>query len=96
VLGPFAGFLASGFKRAYGIKDFATTLPGHGGFIDRLDCQILCIIFCQVLLSQFIFRDEVNMDKIEELFNLNTSEQDQAKVLEFLERQISMNKDFTK
>jgi len=49
-----------------------------------------------VLLSQFIFRDEVNMDKIEELFNLNTSEQDQAKVLEFLERQISMNKDFTK
>lgn len=38
VIGPFAGFMASGFKRAYGIKDFATTLPGHGGFMDRYDC----------------------------------------------------------
>lgn len=37
LIGPFAGFLASGLKRAYGIKDFAKTFPGHGGFLDRFD-----------------------------------------------------------
>ncbi len=37
-VGPFAGFAASGFKRAYGVKDFAATFPGHGGFVDRFDC----------------------------------------------------------
>ena len=29
---PFGGFLASGFKRAFRIKDFSSVLPGHGGF----------------------------------------------------------------
>lgn len=40
-ISPFAGFLASGLKRAYQIKDFANTLPCHGGFTDRLDCICL-------------------------------------------------------
>ena len=34
-IGPFGGFFASGFKRAFRIKDFATTIPGHGGFVVR-------------------------------------------------------------
>jgi phosphatidate cytidylyltransferase len=38
LIGPFGGFLASGMKRAYDLKDFAATLPEHGGFIDRFDC----------------------------------------------------------
>ena len=29
-IAPFGGFLASGFKRAFKIKDFSTILPGHG------------------------------------------------------------------
>jgi phosphatidate cytidylyltransferase len=40
LISPFAGFLASGMKRAYNIKDFASTLPGHGGYLDRFDCII--------------------------------------------------------
>ncbi|GHJ84596.1 hypothetical protein NliqN6_0998 [Naganishia liquefaciens] len=36
---PFGGFFASGFKRAFDIKDFGHSIPGHGGMTDRMDCQ---------------------------------------------------------
>jgi CDP-diglyceride synthetase len=36
---PFGGFFASGFKRAFNIKDFGHSIPGHGGMTDRMDCQ---------------------------------------------------------
>lgn len=39
VVGPFGGFFASGFKRAFEIKDFGQSIPGHGGMADRMDCQ---------------------------------------------------------
>jgi phosphatidate cytidylyltransferase len=42
-IAPFGGFFASGFKRALKIKDFADTIPGHGGITDRMDCQILMV-----------------------------------------------------
>jgi len=37
-LAPFGGFFASGFKRAFKIKDFGNSIPGHGGITDRFDC----------------------------------------------------------
>ena len=36
IIGPFGGFFASGFKRAFKIKDFGDIIPGHGGIMDRL------------------------------------------------------------
>ena len=45
---PFGGFLASGFKRARNIKDFASLIPGHGGLTDRMDCQLLMGAFAYV------------------------------------------------
>ena len=48
---PFVGFFASGFKRAVSIKDFATTLPGHGGTIDRMDCISNMAIFTFILFN---------------------------------------------
>ena len=41
LVAPFGGFLASAIKRAYGIKDFDSVIPGHGGVMDRMDCQFL-------------------------------------------------------
>lgn len=48
---PFGGFLASIVKRAYGQKDFGSTLPGHGGVVDRLDCQLVMAPFVYLYLT---------------------------------------------
>lgn len=53
-VGPFGGFFASGFKRAFKIKDFGDTIPGHGGFMDRFDCQVIMATFVNVYIHSFI------------------------------------------
>ncbi|KAF5296805.1 hypothetical protein FQA39_LY12323 [Lamprigera yunnana] len=57
VIGPFGGFFASGFKRAFKIKDFGDVIPGHGGIMDRFDCQFLMATFVNVYLTSFIQTD---------------------------------------
>ncbi|XP_045470279.1 phosphatidate cytidylyltransferase, photoreceptor-specific [Harmonia axyridis] len=57
VIGPFGGFFASGFKRAFKIKDFGDVIPGHGGIMDRFDCQFLMATFVNVYISSFIQTD---------------------------------------
>ncbi|XP_073717312.1 phosphatidate cytidylyltransferase 1 [Misgurnus anguillicaudatus] len=54
LIAPFGGFFASGFKRAFKIKDFADTIPGHGGMMDRFDCQYLMATFVHVYIASFI------------------------------------------
>ena len=58
IFAPLGGLFASGFKRGIGIKDFADTIPGHGGLTDRMDCQLLMGIFTYVWIRQFVFFDE--------------------------------------
>ena len=41
---------ASAIKRAIGIKDYGKIFPGHGGFMDRIDSVMYCIV---VLLVAF-------------------------------------------
>ncbi|XP_031102958.1 phosphatidate cytidylyltransferase 1-like isoform X2 [Ipomoea triloba] len=53
VIAPFGGFFASGFKRAFKVKDFGDSIPGHGGFTDRMDCQMVMAIFSYIYLQSF-------------------------------------------
>eukprot|EP01134_Creolimax_fragrantissima_P008265 CFRG8265T1 len=54
LVAPFGGFMASGFKRAFKVKDFGDLIPGHGGFMDRFDCQFLMGSFTYVYYQSFI------------------------------------------
>ncbi|KAM0684345.1 phosphatidate cytidylyltransferase [Mitosporidium daphniae] len=59
VIAPFGGFFASGVKRAFKMKDFADSIPGHGGLTDRMDCQLLMGIFAYLYTASFVFRSSV-------------------------------------
>lgn len=54
LVAPFGGFFASGFKRAFNIKDFGASIPGHGGVTDRMDCQFLMGLFSYVYVQRFL------------------------------------------
>jgi phosphatidate cytidylyltransferase len=54
LIAPFGGFFASAVKRAFKIKDFGDSIPGHGGLTDRMDCQFLMGFFAHVYYHSFI------------------------------------------
>ncbi|KAJ3159296.1 hypothetical protein HDU86_001899 [Geranomyces michiganensis] len=54
VVAPFGGFFASGFKRAFNIKDFGDSIPGHGGITDRMDCQFMMGLFSYMYCRSFV------------------------------------------
>lgn len=60
LIAPFGGFFASGFKRAFKLKDFGDLIPGHGGVVDRMDCQFLMGTFVYVYYFSFIKSVSVN------------------------------------
>ncbi|KAJ2723890.1 phosphatidate cytidylyltransferase [Coemansia sp. Benny D115] len=54
LIAPFGGFFASGVKRAFNIKDFGNSIPGHGGVTDRFDCQFIMAAFSHTYYVSFI------------------------------------------
>jgi phosphatidate cytidylyltransferase len=54
LIAPFGGFFASGVKRAFKIKDFSDSIPGHGGLTDRMDCQFIMGVFASLYYHSFI------------------------------------------
>jgi len=67
---PFGGFLASAIKRAYGLKDFASFIPGHGGMMDRMDCQLLMALCTWVHYNTFVNMATVSVPKMIYMYKL--------------------------
>ncbi|PLW20187.1 hypothetical protein PCANC_09847 [Puccinia coronata f. sp. avenae] len=61
LVAPFGGFFASGFKRAFNIKDFGHTIPGHGGLTDRFDCQFIMGVFTYFYYSSMVKEDDLGL-----------------------------------
>lgn len=82
VVAPFGGFLASAIKRAYGIKDFDSVIPGHGGVTDRLDCQFLMALCTWVHYNTFVKLATVSVPKLVYMYQMLSTEEQQAFVEE--------------
>lgn len=81
LVAPFGGFLASAIKRAYGIKDFDSLIPGHGGVMDRMDCQFLMALYTWVHYNTFVRLATISVPKLIYMYNL-LSENEQVEFLE--------------
>ncbi|XP_030533244.2 LOW QUALITY PROTEIN: phosphatidate cytidylyltransferase 1 [Rhodamnia argentea] len=77
IIAPFGGFFASGFKRAFKIKDFGDSIPGHGGITDRMDCQMVMAVFAYIYHQSFVVGQNLMVEMILEqiLMNLTLEEQ---------------------
>ncbi|KAJ1549649.1 hypothetical protein HK405_006519 [Cladochytrium tenue] len=64
LIAPFGGFFASGAKRAFKLKDFGDTIPGHGGITDRMDCQFLMSFFAFIYYQSFIGSAELTAGQV--------------------------------
>ncbi|XP_023001577.1 phosphatidate cytidylyltransferase 1-like isoform X3 [Cucurbita maxima] len=77
IIAPFGGFFASGFKRAFKIKDFGDSIPGHGGITDRMDCQMVMAVFSYIYHQSFVVSQSITVESIIDqiLMNLTFEEQ---------------------
>jgi len=93
LVAPFGGFLASGIKRAYQIKDYAALFPGHGGFMDRVDCQFMMASFVYVYYITIVKPMSLHLSTVSgvlaDIANLST--EDQSKILFSLSKTLSQS-----
>ncbi|GAA5952289.1 hypothetical protein JCM21900_000476 [Sporobolomyces salmonicolor] len=86
LVAPFGGFFASGFKRAFDIKDFGNVIPGHGGLTDRMDCQFLNGVFAFLYYSAVIRGSQVTPASVLTTIVTQLSTPEQLELLESLQR----------
>ncbi|WVQ84110.1 hypothetical protein IAT38_006255 [Cryptococcus sp. DSM 104549] len=86
LVAPFGGFFASGFKRAFNIKDFGHSIPGHGGMTDRMDCQFMMGLFSYVYYSSLIRIQYVTVGSIMQTVATSLTAAEQLELLGDLKR----------
>lgn len=86
LVAPFGGFFASGFKRAFNIKDFGDSIPGHGGLTDRFDCQFIMGLFSYVYYSSIIREHHVTVGSVLQTVVTHLTTDDQAELYRELTR----------
>lgn len=80
LIAPFGGFFASGLKRAFKVKDFGNTIPGHGGIVDRMDCQFLMGFFSYLYYDTFVATHGVTMGSVLQSAILSLNPEDQVQL----------------
>lgn len=85
LVAPFGGFFASAVKRAFKIKDFGDSIPGHGGLTDRMDCQFLMGLFAYMYYQSFIKTYHVSVGSILAMAINNLNAKEQVELLERLQ-----------
>jgi phosphatidate cytidylyltransferase len=90
LIAPFGGFFASGFKRAFKIKDFGDSIPGHGGITDRFDCQFLMGLFAYLYHTSFIRPNYATVENLLQTIRY-LSEQDQLDLFNRFETHLKEN-----
>eukprot|EP00994_Dinema_validum_P005142 NODE_324_length_1891_cov_131.399566_g233_i0.p1 GENE.NODE_324_length_1891_cov_131.399566_g233_i0~~NODE_324_length_1891_cov_131.399566_g233_i0.p1 ORF type:complete len:280 (+),score=38.60 NODE_324_length_1891_cov_131.399566_g233_i0:432-1271(+) len=81
LVAPFGGFFASAIKRAYKVKDFDSLIPGHGGVMDRMDCQFLMGLATSVHIATFVRTYAMSVPNVMRYISRMTPE-DQQSVLD--------------
>ncbi|KAF6137379.1 hypothetical protein GIB67_036416, partial [Kingdonia uniflora] len=62
-----------GFKRAFKIKVFGDSIPGHGGITDRMDCQMVMAVFAYIYHQSFVAPQNYSVEMILDQVSISTS-----------------------
>lgn len=91
LIAPFGGFFASGLKRTFKVKDFGDTIPGHGGIVDRVDCQFLMGFFSFLYYDTFVSTHGVTMKSVFKSAILSLDTKDQVQLTIALTKYLTNN-----